>query len=309
MDNGGDVKEKLDLDTVEDAVYWTRRRLEQAGVFFGHGTDNALDEAACLVSHCLRLPFEELQEARHQPLEEEARRAIEAMVERRIRERIPAAYLTHEAWFCGLKFYVDERVLVPRSPIAELIAQGFRPWIGPQQEIHRILDMGTGSACIAIACAHAFPGAQVDAVDISPQALEVARINISRHGLEGRVHALESDLFASLPPRSYDIIVSNPPYVSREEMETLPDEYRHEPVHGLEADEEGLRLVAEILARAADYLGEGGILIVEVGNSQAALERRFPHLPFMWLAFTHGGSGVFLLTREQLLDFADSDGA
>ncbi len=307
MENGGDVKEKL--ETVEDAVYWTRRRLEQAGVFFGHGTDNALDEAACLVSHCLRLPFEELQAARRQPLEEEARRAIETMVERRIQERIPAAYLTHAAWFCGLEFYVDERVLVPRSPIAELIAQGFRPWIGPQQEIRRILDMGTGSACIAIACAHAFPGAQVDAVDISPQALEVARINISRHGLEGRVHALESDLFASLPRRPYDIIVSNPPYVPREEMETLPDEYRHEPVHGLEADEEGLRLVAEILARAADYLGEAGILIVEVGNSQAALERRFPHLPFMWLAFAHGGSGVFLLTREQLLDFADSDGA
>lgn len=303
VEGGDSVAEELDkFSTVDDAIRWAARQLEQSGVFFGHGTDNALDEAACLVSHALHLSYDDLEGALQRRLDETARQTVHEMVSRRIRERIPAAYITRTAWFCGLEFHVDERVLVPRSPIAELIAGGFSPWIRPGQAVHRILDMGTGSGCIAIACAHAFPQAEVDAADISPDALAVARINVERHGLGRRVHPLESDLFAGLPRRSYDIIVSNPPYVPQEEMAVLPDEYRHEPVTGLVAEEEGLEFAIEIMARAADYLSEDGILIVEVGNSQAALERRFPNVPFMWLEFAHGGSGVFLLTHGQLLE-------
>jgi ribosomal protein L3 glutamine methyltransferase len=229
-----------------------------------------------------------------------ARRAdFEALLGRRIRERIPVVYLTRQCWFAGLPIYVDQRVLIPRSPIAELIERRFEPWAQPDR-VRRVLDLGTGSGCIAIACARAFPRALVDAADISTEALAVARINIRRHRLSKRVRALHSDHFAGLGSRSYDIIVSNPPYVGRREFEALPPEYRHEPRRALEAGTDGLDSVRIILRGAARRLRPGGILIVEVGNSQSAVQRVFRKLPFLWLAFERGGGGVFLLRRDQL---------
>lgn len=228
-----------------------------------------------------------------------AQAAFTALIERRIRERIPVVYLTQRCWFAGIPMYVDQRVLIPRSPIAELIEHRFEPWVKASR-VKRILDLGTGSGCIAIACARAFARAQVDAADISTDALEVASINIRRHRLSRRVHALRSDHFAGLGDRSYDIIVSNPPYVGRREFEALPAEYRHEPKRALEAGTDGLDSVKIILSGAASRLRPGGVLIVEVGNSEIAVRRAFPELPFIWLSFERGGGGVFLLERDQL---------
>ncbi|MFZ4792348.1 MAG: 50S ribosomal protein L3 N(5)-glutamine methyltransferase [Candidatus Competibacteraceae bacterium] len=288
------------LRTIRDLIRWGASRMNEAGLHFGHGVDNAIDEAAALVLHALHLPPDlhtEYMQARLTPPEQQA--ALH-LLERRITERKPAAYLTHRAWFMGLPFYVDERVLVPRSPLAELIERHFSPWLPDSRKIERILDLGTGSGCIGIACAYAFPDAQVDLADISTEALEVVRRNVANHDLEDQVEVIQSDLFSALKGRRYDLIISNPPYVSLSELATLPDEYQHEPRLGLVAGEEGLDVVVEILREVADYLKRDGLLIVEVGDAQYALCEALPEVPFTWLEFERGGQGVFLLNAAQV---------
>jgi ribosomal protein L3 glutamine methyltransferase len=275
------------------------RRLQRARLHFGHGTDNARDEAAALIAHALRLRRGLTAARLARPVPAAAVVRIEALIARRIQERIPAVYLTRRCWFAGLPMYVDERVLIPRSPIAELIERRFEPWIDPAR-VRRILDLGTGSGCIAIACACAFPAARVDAADISRDALAVARRNIRQHHLQRRVRAVLSDHFTALGSSSYDIIVSNPPYVGRRELRGLPLEYGHEPRLALAAGVDGLDSVRIILRKSAAHLKPGGILIVEVGNTERALRRAFPEAPFIWLSFERGGGGVFALRREEL---------
>lgn len=250
--------------------------------------------------HALRLPHTGDRATYLQPVDSRGIERVDALIARRIEERIPAVYLTGETWFAGLPFRVDRRVLIPRSPIAELIERRFAPWIDPRRVL-RLLDVGTGSGCIAIASARALPRARVDAVDISPEALEVAAINVRRHRLGRRVRLIRSDHFSALQGERYDIIVANPPYVGRREMSGLPPEYRHEPPLALAAGREGLDSVRVILEEAGEHLRPGGLLIVEVGNTEAAVRRAFKRLPFLWLEFERGGGGVFLLTAEQLV--------
>jgi ribosomal protein L3 glutamine methyltransferase len=290
------------LHTVRDFIRWGASRMNEAGIHFGHGTADAIDEAAALVLHGLHLPPDLHGEYFAAKLVPTEKHAVLALLEQRVRERKPAAYITHQAWFMGLPFYVDERVLVPRSPMAELIEHHFAPWLLNinVDAIESILDLCTGSGCIGIACAYAFPNARVDLADISADALEVARRNIREHGLENRTEAIQSDLFSALGRRRYDLIVSNPPYVSLEELDTLPVEYHYEPGLGLAAGEQGLDVVVEILRQAPDYLNPHGILVVEVGNTQHTLSETFPTAPFVWLELERGGEGVFLITAEQL---------
>jgi ribosomal protein L3 glutamine methyltransferase len=285
------------LRTVRDYIRWAVSRFQAEQLFFGHGTDNAWDEARQLVLGALHLPHQINDSYLDCRLEDDEHRHLHELLRQRIEERVPTAYLLGEAWFCGLPFVVDERVLVPRSPIAELIEQRFHPWLA--MEPTRILDLCTGSGCIGIACAYEFLEAEVVLGDLSFDALEVANQNIERHGLEERVYTVQGDGFDGLPAQRFDLIVSNPPYVDAEDFADMPDEYQHEPAMGLACGEDGLDLVRRMLAEAADHLNEKGLLIVEVGNSQVHVEALYPEVDFTWLEFERGGHGVFLLAAAQ----------
>jgi ribosomal protein L3 glutamine methyltransferase len=286
-------------ESVGAAILRCARALRAARVHFGHGTGNARDEAAELVFFVAGVEHSLGASAYPMVLRPRQAARIDQLLQRRIAERIPLPYLTHRAFFAGLELYVDERVLVPRSPIAELVMNRFEPW-APARHVRRILDIGTGSGAIALACAKAFPRARVDAADISVQALQVCRRNVRQLGLGRRVTALRSDHFSGVAGRRYDIIVSNPPYVGRSEMRALPPEYRHEPRLGLASGADGLDSVRAIFAEARSHLEDDGILVVEVGNTETALLRAFPRLPFVWPRIAIGGDGVFLLNARDL---------
>jgi len=303
MVKSADYQQALtELKTIRDMLRFAVTQFNATELYFGHGTDNAWDEACALVIRGLHLPFNEHSHLLDARLTTQERRTLLEFIKKRVEDRAPVPYLIQEAWFAGMPFYVDERVLIPRSPIAELIEQQFTPWIDPEQ-VYSILDLCTGSGCIAIACAAAFPEAEVDAVDLAENALAVEEHNVAKYQLEQRVKTYYSDLFSALPAKRYDIIVSNPPYVADAEMQVLPAEYRHEPEFALAAEDEGLAIACNILRQAADYLSENGILVVEVGNSEEALVARFPEVPFTWLDFERGGHGVFLLTAEQVRQY------
>ncbi|SDU00354.1 50S ribosomal protein L3 N(5)-glutamine methyltransferase [Halopseudomonas salegens] len=289
------------LTRIRDLIRWGVSRFHQAGLFFGHGTDNAWDEARLLVLHALYLPWETPESYLDCTVTTEERDAVLDLLSERIEQRIPAAYLIGHARFAGLDFLVDDRVLVPRSPIAELIEQRFAPWL--EREPLRILDLCTGSGCIGIACAYAFPEAEVVLADLSFDALAVAESNIEAHQLQDRVEARWSDAYDGTPGERFDLIVTNPPYVDAEDMSDLPDEYHHEPEMGLAAGADGLDLVRRILAEAADHLSEDGVLVVEVGNSMVHVAATWPEVDFEWVRFSRGGHGVFVLTAEQCRHF------
>lgn len=292
------------LSTIGDMIRWSVSRMNEADIYFGHGTDNPWDEALLLVTHALNLPWNIAPEWHSARLTRSEREAVVNLLGARIEQRVPAPYLTGVAWFCDLPFVVDERVLIPRSPIGQMIEQSFAPWWQGRLEQgqpapQRILDLCTGSGCIGIACAVKFPQAEVELLDLSFDALTVADENIRRHGLEDRVTALQSDLFASASGR-YDLIVSNPPYVDADDMNSLPEEYHHEPELALAAGDDGLDLVRIMLQQARDYLTDDGLLVVEVGNSWPALVEAYPELPLVWPEFKRGGHGVFVLQARDL---------
>lgn len=289
--------------TLHDALRWSVSTMQAADIYFGHGTDNAYSEAQLLLGHVTQLDFTQLEQFQTARLQDHEWQHFHDLVQQRINERKPAAYLIGQAWFAGLPFVVDERVLVPRSPIAELIDQRFAPWLNAEPT--RILDLCTGSGCIAIACAYAFPEAEVDALDLSIDALAVAEQNIAMHDLEQRVIPMQSNLYDAIPKQRYDLIVTNPPYVDAEDMADLPDEFRHEPELGLAAGDDGLDLVRTILREAPAHLTEHGWLVCEVGNSMVALAEAFPQVPFEWVEFAHGGDGVFVLSYADLVAHHD----
>ncbi|HEX8964297.1 MAG TPA: 50S ribosomal protein L3 N(5)-glutamine methyltransferase [Rhodocyclaceae bacterium] len=289
-----------ELLTVRDWLRWGVSRFNEARLFFGHGTENAYDEAAWLILHALHLPPDRLEPFLDARLAHAERLAILNLLQQRIAKRVPAAYLTHEAWLGDFRFYVDERVIVPRSYFAELLAEGFAPWVDDPHDVEDALDLCTGSGCLAILMAHAFPYARIDAVDISPPALEVARRNVADYGLEERVRLVESDVFSGLKGRRYDLIISNPPYVTTAAMETLPPEYRHEPVLALGAGADGLDVVRRIIAEAARHLKPGGLLAVEVGHNRHLVDAAFPDLPITWIDTPSSEDKLFLVQAADL---------
>jgi ribosomal protein L3 glutamine methyltransferase len=288
------------LRTVRDLLRFAVSRFTEVGLFFGHGTENAYDEAAYLILHTLHLPLEHLEPFLDAQLVPEEVSEVLSVLERRVRDRIPAAYLTHEAWLGEFRFYVDERVIVPRSHIAGILDQGLAAWIPDPDAVTRALDLCTGSGCLAILLAHAFPRAKVDAGDISPGAIEVARRNVKEYGLEERVRVVESDLFTALGDVRYDIIVSNPPYVTQAAMQALPAEYRHEPALALAGGDDGLAIVRRILKEAKSRLTRNGVLVVEVGAGRGAVTAAYPDLELTWLDTDAGGDPVFLIERGRL---------
>lgn len=287
------------LQTLKDYMRWGASQFLQAELHYGHGMSSALDEAVYLVLRSLHLPVDTPEIYWDGRLTDDEKKAVVSIIRQRIETKKPAAYLMKEGWFAGLPFYINESVLVPRSPIAELVEQQFSPWVDPAS-VETVLDLCTGSGCIGIACAYAFPSAMVDISDVSSDALEVATINIDRHDVASRVTPIYSDLFESLQGKKYDLIVSNPPYVDAEDMAALSEEFKHEPEMALASGEDGLDITRRILAAAVHYLKPNGVLVVEVGNSQHNLQELMPNLPFQWLEFENGGDGVFLLTAEQL---------
>ncbi len=289
-----------ELLTLRDLMRFSVSRFTEAGLFFGHGTDNAWDEAAYLLLHTLQLPIDRLDPFMDARLTSSERAKVLKVIERRITERLPAAYLTNEAWLGDYCFYVDQRVIVPRSHIAELLQEQLSPWVDDPWAIHRVLDLCTGSGCLAILAALAFPESQVDAVDISPDALEVASRNIKDYGLEARIKQIQSDAFAGIQQQRYDVIISNPPYVNAESMATLPAEYLREPQLALASGNDGLDFVRIILREAASHLKPKGLLVVEIGHNRDELEAAFPETVFTWLDTSAGDRFVFMLRREDL---------
>lgn len=293
------------LYTLRDYLRWTLSEMQRSSVYFGHGHVNAWDEALQLVFNAVDLPWDsplELLDSRLLPHE---RKQLESYIHQRCIERRPLPYITGEAWFMGMAFNVDERVLIPRSPIAQLIEEGFQPWLG-EQDIERVLDLCTGSGCIGIACASIFDQAEVDLVDLSPDALNVASSNVKKHGLDQRVRLIESDLFVALEGEVYDLIITNPPYVDQSDLDTMPAEYQHEPAMALGSGTDGLDLTRRILREAGRHLSEQGLLVVEVGNSEVHLMELYPELPLIWVELSGGGNGVFVIDAPSLRAHANS---
>ncbi|TMP87662.1 50S ribosomal protein L3 N(5)-glutamine methyltransferase [Pseudoalteromonas ruthenica] len=288
------------LETINDWLRWATSQFSGHSLFFGHGTDNAWDEAVALVLPALHLPMDAPNTLLSSRLTTAEKLHLSVLIAKRINERTPVAYLTNQAYFAGMPFYVDERVLVPRSPFAELISQQFSPWVQEPENVMRILDMCTGSGCIAIALAQAFENALVDAVDISPDALAVADINIQDYQLQDRVLPILSDVFSGVGQEKYDLIIANPPYVDAEDMGDLPQEFHHEPELGLASGEDGLDVTRQLLANASQHLTDNGLLFVEVGNSMVHMEALYPEVPFTWLEFEQGGLGVFMISKADL---------
>ena len=294
------IQAETQLHTFRDLLRFAVSRFNEAGLFFGHGSTNAYDEAAYLILHTLHLPPDQLEAFLDARLTRAELDQVLSIIKRRTLEKIPAAYLTHEAWLGDFSFYVDKRVLIPRSFIAELLREQLAPRVADPAAIHSVLDLCTGSGCLAILLAHAFENAKIDATDISNEALEVARKNVDDYGLEQRINLLQSDLFSGLAGRRYDLIISNPPYVDAEAMAALPEEYRHEPRNALASGEDGLEATQAILQEAAKYLTDEGMLIVEIGHNRAALEEIFPQTPFTWLETSAGDGFVSMLKRDHL---------
>jgi ribosomal protein L3 glutamine methyltransferase len=288
------------FSTIRDLLRYAVSRFNEAHLAFGHGSNNAYDEAAYLLLHTLHLPLDTLDPFLDARLLDTEIEAVLNVIERRTTERVPAAYLTHEAWMHGRHFYVDERVIVPRSLIGEVLEDGLQPYVADPDEVSAVLELCTGSGCLAILAAHAFPNADIDAVDLSPQALEVARINVDDYGLDDRIALFEGDLFSPLPERRYDVIITNPPYVNAESMRALPPEYQHEPAMALAGGEDGMDVVRRIVGEARNWLTDEGVLVVEIGNERANVEAALGGLDLVWLSTSAGDDSVFLIQASDL---------